>query len=86
MTDITLTGRQVGRIVGESPGNISIKARIHKWPGTSGRPWEIPAQFVSEKYGIPVSKIKEKLLADDQAMADSRAFREQQRAKLKGGK
>jgi len=85
MTDITLTGRQVGRIVGESPGNISIKARIQKWPGTSGHPWEIPAQFVSEKYGIPVAEIAEKLRADDQAMADARAFRKQQRDKLKGG-
>jgi hypothetical protein len=53
--------------------------RLNKWPGSSGHPWAIPAEFVSEKYGIPVDVIREKLLADDQAMADARAFRKQQR-------
>lgn len=87
MMNIKLTGRQVGRIVVESPGNISIKARLQKWPGTTGHPWEIPAQFVSKKYGIPVSEIEAKFKADQEAMKAGRLSRKLERmaAKSKGG-
>jgi hypothetical protein len=87
MMNIKLTGRQVGRVVGESPGNISIKARLQKWPGTSSFPWQIPARFVSKKYGIPVSEIESKLKADQEVMKEGRLSRKLERmaAKSKGG-
>jgi hypothetical protein len=60
--------------------------RLNRWPGASGHPWAIPAEFVSEKYGIPVDVIREKLLADDQAMAKARELRKLNRmASPKGG-
>ena len=81
--NITLGTRQIARLVGECHGNISIKGRIHRWPGATGSRWRVPAEFIAERFCIALEQVEEYAKTEAEAKAKSHAQKLERNAKAK---
>lgn len=63
---LVLNSREIAAITSQSAGNISVKGRLEKWPGTRGKlgprnAWRVPASFVIKRFGISQREIIQRL-------------------------
>jgi len=63
---LVLNSREIAAITSQSAGNISIKGRLEKWPGTRGKlgprnAWRVPVAFVTKRFGISQREIIQRL-------------------------
>jgi len=63
---LVLNSREIAAITSQSAGNISIKGRLEKWPGTRGKlgprnAWRVPASFIAKRFGASQREIIKRL-------------------------